>query len=44
MLVEIGAEHGPAVAALAGADPRYGEARVHRDFRGQDRVLEVWRR
>ncbi len=44
MLVEIGAEHGPAVATLAGAEPRYGEARVHRDFRGQDRVLEIRRR
>ena len=44
MLVEIGEEHGPTVTALAGADPRYAAARVHRDFRGQDRILEVWRR
>jgi release factor glutamine methyltransferase len=44
MLVEIGEEHGPAVTALVGADPRYAEARVGRDFRGQDRILEVWRR
>jgi release factor glutamine methyltransferase len=44
MLVEIGEEHGPTVTALAGADPRYAAARVDRDFRGQDRILEVWRR
>jgi release factor glutamine methyltransferase len=44
LLVEIGEDHRPAVTALAGAEPRYGEARVHRDFRGQDRILEVWRR
>ena len=44
LLVEIGREHGPAVLALAGADPRYGEARVHRDFRGLDRIFEARRR
>lgn len=44
MLVEIGEEHGPVATALAGADPRYAEVRVHRDFRGQPRVLEAWRR
>jgi release factor glutamine methyltransferase len=44
MLVEIGEEHRPVATALAGADPRYGKVRVHRDFRGQDRVLEVRRR
>jgi release factor glutamine methyltransferase len=44
MLVEIGEEHGPTVTALAGADPRYAAARVRRDFRGLDRVLEVRRR
>jgi release factor glutamine methyltransferase len=43
MLVEIGEEHGAAVAALA-ADPGHAEVRVHRDFRGQDRILEVRRR
>jgi release factor glutamine methyltransferase len=44
MLIEIGHAHGPAVGALAGGDPRYTGVRLHRDFRGQDRVLEVWRR
>jgi release factor glutamine methyltransferase len=44
MFVEIGEEHGPAVTALVGADPRYAAAQVHRDFRGQDRILEAWRR
>jgi release factor glutamine methyltransferase len=44
MLVEVGHAHGPAVVALATGDPRYATVRLHRDFRGQDRVLEVWRR
>jgi release factor glutamine methyltransferase len=43
VLVEIGQEHGPAAAALAGADSRYAEVRVHRDFRGQVRVVEARR-
>jgi release factor glutamine methyltransferase len=44
MLVEIGDGHGPAVAALGAADGRYADVRVHRDFRGQDRILEARRR
>jgi release factor glutamine methyltransferase len=43
-LVEIGEEHGPAVVALVGADPRYAEVVVRRDFLGRDRVLEARRR
>ena len=43
-LVEIGHEHGPATAALAGADPRYAEVVVRRDFLGRERVLEGRRR
>ena len=43
-LVEIGEEHGPAVAALAGADPRYADVTLHRDFRGQVRIVEARRR
>lgn len=43
-VVEIGEEHGPAVAALAGADPRYADVTVHRDFRGQVRIVEARRR
>jgi release factor glutamine methyltransferase len=43
-LVEIGEEHGPAVAALAGADPRYAHVAVHRDFRGRVRIVEARRR
>ena len=43
-LVEIGEEHGPAVAALAGADPRYAEVVIRRDFLGRERVLEARRR
>ena len=44
LLVEIGEEQGPAARALVRADGRYAEARVHRDFRGCERVLEAWRR
>jgi release factor glutamine methyltransferase len=44
LLVEIGEEQGPGVRALVAADGRYGEARVHRDFRGCERVLEARRR
>jgi release factor glutamine methyltransferase len=44
LLVEIGEEQGPATRALVAADGRYAEARVHRDFRGCERVLEVRRR
>ena len=44
LLVEIGEEQGPAVHALVRADGRYAGARVHRDFRGCDRVLEARRR
>ena len=43
LLVEIGEEQGPAVLALVHADGRYSEARVHRDFRGCERVLEARR-
>jgi release factor glutamine methyltransferase len=43
-LVEIGEEHGPAVTALAEADPRYADVRVHRDFRGRVRIAETRRR
>lgn len=43
-LIEIGHEHGPAVMALVGGDPRYAGARLHRDFRDRDRVLELRRR
>jgi release factor glutamine methyltransferase len=43
-VVEIGEEHGPAAAALAGADPRYAEVVVRRDFLGRERVLEARRR
>ena len=42
--VEIGEEHGAAVTALAGADPRYADVTVHRDFRGQVRIVEARRR
>jgi release factor glutamine methyltransferase len=41
LLVEIGEEQGPAARALVAADPRYAESRVHRDFRGCERVLEA---
>lgn len=44
LLVEIGEEQGPAVHALVRADGRYARARVHRDFRGCERVLEARRR
>jgi release factor glutamine methyltransferase len=43
VLVEIGQEHGPAAVALGGADSRYAEVRVHRDFRGQVRIVEARR-
>ena len=43
-LVEIGEEHGRAAAALAGADPRYAEVVIRRDFLGRERVLEARRR
>jgi release factor glutamine methyltransferase len=43
-LVEIGEEHGPAAAALAGADLQYAEVVVRQDFLGRDRVLEARRR
>jgi release factor glutamine methyltransferase len=41
LLVEIGEEQGPAAHALVAADGRYAEARIHRDFRGCERVLEA---
>jgi release factor glutamine methyltransferase len=44
LLMEIGEEQGPAAQALVRADGRYAGARVHRDFRGCDRVLEARRR
>jgi release factor glutamine methyltransferase len=44
LLVEIGEEQGPVAQALVRADGRYGEALVHRDFRGCERVLEARRR
>jgi release factor glutamine methyltransferase len=44
LLVEIGEEQGPGVHALVRADERYAGARVHRDFRGCERVLEARRR
>jgi release factor glutamine methyltransferase len=44
ILAEIGETHGPAVAALGGADPRYAEPTLGRDFRGQVRFVEVRRR
>ena len=44
LLVEIGEEQGPAALALVAGDSGYAEARVHRDFRGCDRVLEARRR
>ena len=43
-LVEIGEEHGPEVVALAGADPRYADVTLHRDFRGRIRIVEARRR
>ena len=44
LLVEIGEEQGAAARALVSADGRYAEARVLRDFRGGERVLEARRR
>jgi release factor glutamine methyltransferase len=44
LLLEIGEEQGWAARTLVAADGRYAEARVHRDFRGCERVLEVRRR
>jgi release factor glutamine methyltransferase len=44
LLVEIGEEQGPALRALVATDGRYDEARVLRDFRGCERVLEARRR
>jgi release factor glutamine methyltransferase len=44
LLIEMGEEHGPAATALALTEPRYAEVRVRPDFRGRDRILEVWRR
>jgi release factor glutamine methyltransferase len=43
-LVEIGHEHGPAAAGLAGADLRYADVTIRRDFLGRERVLEARRR
>jgi release factor glutamine methyltransferase len=43
LLMEIGEEQGPAARALVGADGRYAAARVHRHFRGCERVLEARR-
>jgi release factor glutamine methyltransferase len=43
LLVEIGEEQGPAVRALAAGTP-WAAARVHRDLRGCERVLEARRR
>jgi release factor glutamine methyltransferase len=43
LLVEIGEEQGPAVRRLAEATP-WAAAQVHRDFLGQERVLEARRR
>jgi release factor glutamine methyltransferase len=44
LLAEIGEEQGAAASALVGADGRYVDAIVHRDFRGCERVLEARRR
>jgi release factor glutamine methyltransferase len=44
LLVEIGEEHGPTVRTLVETDGHYVETRVHRDFRGCERVLEARRR
>jgi release factor glutamine methyltransferase len=44
LLVEIGEDQGAAVRALVAADGRYEEGRVHRDFRGAERLLEARRR
>jgi len=44
LLLEIGEEQGAAIRGLVAANGRYAEARVLRDFRGCDRVLEVRRR
>jgi release factor glutamine methyltransferase len=44
LLIEIGHAHGAATVALASGDPRYAAVRLHRDFRGQDRLLEARRR
>jgi release factor glutamine methyltransferase len=43
LLMEIGEEHGPGVRALTRGGP-WARARVHRDLRGCERVLEAWRR
>jgi release factor glutamine methyltransferase len=44
LLIEIGEEQGSAARGLVRANGRYGEALVHRDFRGCERVLEARRR
>jgi release factor glutamine methyltransferase len=44
LLLEIGEEQGAAILGLVAADGRYAEARVLRDYRGCERVLEVRRR
>jgi release factor glutamine methyltransferase len=43
-LVEIGEAHGPAVGARVGADPRYADLTLGRDFRGRVRFVEARRR
>jgi hypothetical protein len=44
VLVEIGEAHGPAVDARVGADPRYADLMLGRDFRGRVRFVEARRR
>ena len=44
LLAEIGETHGPAVAGLVAADPRYAEVTLSRDFRGRIRFVEARRR
>jgi release factor glutamine methyltransferase len=43
LLVEIGADQGPAVRGLVAADGRYASAVVHADHTGADRVVEARR-
>jgi release factor glutamine methyltransferase len=44
VVVEIGADHEAAVTALGRTEPRYAELAMHRDFRGQIRIVETRRR
>jgi release factor glutamine methyltransferase len=41
LLLEIGAGQGPAALALAASAFPVAQARVHADFAGHDRVLEI---